>query len=200
MTTAIPRPSRTRCPDRIPMFVLLAALGLIAVSGFLWAVDAQPQPDPMQRFFLFHNELPIPIYPVISAGANANCPGKYGSAGTLRILINGTDGRGKGIKKGETVVVKLPKTEDPGGANPSCPNGLLYNAARINIFTVSPEAFDVELQKYPTSDNPVVKKQGTTELFEPWTRGLCQTLDGTPVAGCWGGAHQPSTIRTRPAS
>ena len=51
-------------------------------------------------------------------------------------------------------MVKLPKTEDADAPNPLCPNGLFYNAARIVIFTVSPEAFDVELRKYPTSDGP----------------------------------------------
>jgi hypothetical protein len=105
--------------------------------------------DETQRFIRFHNELDIPVYPVISAsqdvgedGKASNCPAVYGKGTLLRILVNGTDGRGKGIKKDETVVVKLPKTA------PGCgTNGLLYNAARIVIFTVSPEAFDVELHK-----------------------------------------------------
>jgi hypothetical protein len=56
-------------------------------------------PDPMQRFIRFHNELSIPIYPVISAdqtmgddGTTSNCPAKYGNKTVLRILVNGKDG------------------------------------------------------------------------------------------------------------
>jgi hypothetical protein len=177
--------------------------GLFAAAGAASLADpaasAQPSqspaaaPDPMQRFIRFHNELSIPIYPVISAdqtvgddGTTSNCPAKYGNKTVLRILVNGMDGRGKGIKQHETVVVKLPKTEDANAANPLCPNGLFYNAARIVIFTVSPEAFDVELRKYPTTTDPATA-QITTEISDPWTQGLCQALDGAPVAGCWGG-------------
>src|SRR5262249_38283703 len=58
--------------------------------------------------------------------------------------------------------------------------------ARIVIFTVSPEAFDAKLTTYPTKTDPATA-QITTEIFDPWTRGLCQTLEGAPVAGCWGG-------------
>src|SRR5262245_26329319 len=84
------------------------------------AAAAQPNqssaaaPDPMQRFIRFHNELSIPIYPVISAnqtmgddGKVSNCPAKNGHGTVLRILVNGMDGRGKGIKQHETEPPRL---------------------------------------------------------------------------------------------
>ena len=57
-------------------------------------------------------------------GTTSNCPAKYGDKTVPRILVNGKDGRGKGVKQHETVVVKVRKTEDPNAANPLCPNGL----------------------------------------------------------------------------
>ena len=45
MTAAVPgharrRQGRTRCPDRAPMLLLLAARELIVVLGFAWTIDA----------------------------------------------------------------------------------------------------------------------------------------------------------------
>jgi hypothetical protein len=145
--------------------------------------------DPMQRIFRFHNELGIPIYPVISAGqdkdkknANApptNCPDVYGFGTLLRIVVNGHMGRGKGIQPGETVDVHLPK------ASAACPRGLFYKAGRVDVFTVSPDLLDERLKTI--QDFKANANQTTAELTDAWTQHLCQTPAGVSLTGCWGG-------------
>jgi hypothetical protein len=114
--------------------VALALLGLwCSLSGSPPAV-AQGA-DPMQRFFVFKNDTPLPIYPVISAPKNANCtPGDLSS---LRIVVN--DGQeGAGIPAGGTVTVTLPKTYP-------CPNGGFYNASRIYVLLANVADFEAKI-------------------------------------------------------
>ena len=60
----------------------------LAVACLVWTLAATPaiaQPvDPMQRYFVFKNDTPVTIYPVISAPKNANCD--PGNLAVLRIL------------------------------------------------------------------------------------------------------------------
>src|SRR5262245_48429189 len=75
-------------------------------SPVTWAQAPLVPGDPMQRFFVFKNDTPVPIYPVISAPKNANCT--VGDIHSLRIVVN--DGRqGAGIAPGGSVKVALPK-------------------------------------------------------------------------------------------
>src|SRR5262245_58536884 len=138
MTRVFPRlPRQRRSPTRRAVhgrvLVLLGALGLIAVSGLSGSAPAMAQAvDPMQRFFIFQNDTPVPIYPVISGPKNANCtPGDLSS---LRIVVN----RGQqdaGIPPGGTVTVTIPK-EYP------CPTGGFYNASRIYLLLAKVSEFE----------------------------------------------------------
>jgi len=89
----------------------------------------------MQRFFVFKNDTPAPIYPVISAPKNANCtPGDLSS---LRIVVN--DGTvGAGIAPGGKVTVALPKQYP-------CNSGGFYNASRIYVLLANVAQFEAKI-------------------------------------------------------
>lgn len=112
----------------------------LAVACLVWSLAAMPeaiaQPvDPMQRYFVFKNDTPVTIYPVISAPKNANCD--PGNLGVLRILVNDQT-RDAGIAPGGLVKVALPKTYP-------CPNGGFYNASRVYIMLANPVQFDTNI-------------------------------------------------------
>jgi hypothetical protein len=169
--------------------LLVSALVWLGLLFMVPPAVVEAVDDPMQRFFRFHNELndtPIrKIYPVISAKQDTNCAAKYG-ANLLRIVVHGKAGRGQGVDKDETVIVKIPKTEDGCGEK-----GLFYNAARFYIFTTSVEQFDAVITPYGGGNLP----QTTVPLNPqpPWAADLCFDKNGVKlpdvngVHPCWVG-------------
>jgi hypothetical protein len=143
----------------------------IAASLVLPAVGSAFD-DPFQRQFIFKNELPITIYPVIQAPVPDNCGGAHK---TRRIFVNqGT--KGTGIPTGGLVKLRLPKGQP-----------CWYNAARIFIFTANVEQFEnllpVELNQRTIPDNIV------------WNPPLC---DGDANA-CWSGYGEADYGRDAPS-
>lgn len=161
--------------------LLTPALLWLGLIFFASPVVVEAQND-MQRFFRIHNELDTPIFPIIQAGQKANCVANYPLINNvetlLRIVVNGAAGRDKGITKGETVLVKIPKTEAGCGKD-----GLFYIAARVMIFTVSPEGFDSAIKIQPYAQGNATN----TEFQPPWGSDLCFKADGTTNLGasCW---------------
>ena len=143
---------------KAPRFVGLTILCLsLSLLGPPAAMAQQLTLDPMQRYFIFRNDAPFPIYPVISAPKNANC--SRGDLTSLRIVVN--DGqKGAGIAHGKTVKVVLPK-EYP------CKNGGFYNASRIYVLLAKFSEFDELLKK-----NPGTVGQGTDPVADAPT-DLC---------------------------
>src|SRR5262245_23364 len=94
-----------------------------------------------QRYIKIHNSLDATIYPVIQSPQDpppADKPGakptNCGTGGQLRIIVNnGTEGAG--LKKGETVMVRIPK-------DVPCPIGGFYDASRIYILNANFDAFE----------------------------------------------------------
>ena len=109
----------------------LAALVLCSILAIAPEAAAQAA-DPMQRSFVFKNDTPVTIYPVISGPKNANCD--PGNDGMLRIIVNAGQ-RDAGIAPGATVTVTIPK------AYP-CKDGGFYNASRIYILLANPIVFE----------------------------------------------------------
>ena len=64
--------------------VVLMSLTLLALLAFMSATAAAADADAFQRYVLFHNELQIPIFPVVQAPQDKNC----GIGGLLRIIVN----------------------------------------------------------------------------------------------------------------
>ncbi len=102
--------------------------------------------DPFQRYFVFHNSLDVPVYPVIQS-PYANC--SPGDTRQLRIIVN-AETEGAGVPSKGTVVVTIPKTKP-------CLNGF-YNASRIFILTAKLTAFEslIQSSKRTVRDNTLV--------------------------------------------
>jgi hypothetical protein len=142
-------------------------------------VIAQPVPvvDPMQRYFIFYNELPVPIYPVIQAPQASNCSTDSKDKTLLRIYVNDKV-KGAGVPKGGMVKVNIPK-EQP------CPKGGFYDAARILIFIADVTKFEALLSDGAQKGN---------DLHVPWAKDICANANDADPA-CWvalaSGAYLP---------
>ncbi len=110
----------------------LALSGCLAAAFALFGVFTVPAAadDPFQRDITFRNDLPIAIYPVITADQIDNCA----TTKMLRRIIVNYGQKGAGIPPGQTVKVNIPKS-------PHC----WYNAARVYIFSVDLTKFETRL-------------------------------------------------------
>ena len=96
---------RHACACRAEFINALRLTVYFALCGVLAAKPAVAT-DPFQRYVIFYNELPITIYPVITAVEKENGAACGTSADLRRIIVNqGT--RGAGIPTGGTVTVTL---------------------------------------------------------------------------------------------
>ncbi|HKA35929.1 MAG TPA: hypothetical protein VKH43_03865 [Thermoanaerobaculia bacterium] len=144
---------------RTGIAVLLLGLGL----GLSVKPASAQSDDKFQRFIRIHNSLDVTVYPVIQSPQDApdkpNAkPANCGTGGHLRIIVNNGQ-EGAGIKKGETVTVKIPK-------DVPCAIGGFYDASRIYILNANFDSFEKLLnenqktQRYPgwdyTKYNPCV--------------------------------------------
>jgi hypothetical protein len=126
--------------------------------------------DPTQRYIKFTNELPITVWPVISAPEDANKD--PASTKVDRIIINhGADGAG--LKLGETVYVNIPKTG-------------FYKAARLYLFTVNP----LTLEQRVKDPNQVTLRDN------PSLPNLCPN---EPAGACWSGVSNAAYPKDAPA-
>ncbi|HEY4081222.1 MAG TPA: hypothetical protein VGM81_11015, partial [Burkholderiaceae bacterium] len=132
--------------------------------------------DPMQRYFLFYNELPTTIYPVIQAPQASNC-GNLSDTTLIRIYVNDRK-KGAGVPSGGVVRVNVPKDQP-------CPKGGFYDAARILIFIADVTKFEALLADGAQKGN---------DLKVPWAKEICAN-DNDADPACWvalaGGAYLP---------
>jgi hypothetical protein len=143
----------------VPNSLLLCALAVYLALGGALAAKPAVATDLFQRYVTFYNELPITIYPVITAVERENGAACGTSADLRRIIVNqGT--RGAGIPAGGTVTVTLPKTQH-----------CWYSAVRIYLFSVDLTEFATRV---PVDDRTV--PDGAT-----WHPALC------PNNVCWTG-------------
>ncbi|HEY1328301.1 MAG TPA: hypothetical protein VGI14_15270 [Casimicrobiaceae bacterium] len=154
----------------------IACLGLLCIAPAPGAQKVAKDVDPMQRYFLFYNELATTIYPVIQAPQASNC-GTASDTTLLRIYVNDRK-RGMGVPPGGSVRVNVPK-EQP------CSKGGFYDASRILIFYADVNAFERLLSDGAQKGN---------DLKVPWAKDICANDDDSDPA-CWvglaGGAYLP---------
>jgi hypothetical protein len=146
-------------PNFTRSLICLLAFGF-ALSGILAAPAAA---DDFQRYVVFYNELPITIYPAITAVESEN-GAACGTTGALRRIIVNAGKLGAGIPSGQTVTVSLPKTKH-----------CWYSAVRVYLFTVDLTKFEARI---PAPDRTV--PDGIT-----WNPPLCAAgacSSGTAVA------------------
>jgi hypothetical protein len=138
---------------RLGLWALLAAFALSLPPALPAAAD------PFQRSVTIKNELPITVYPVITAVESENGP-NCGTLPTMHRLIVNSGQKGAGIPHGASVTVMIPKT-------PSC----WYRAVRLYVFSV-------DLGKFEQLLDP---KQQTVPDNIKWNPPLC------PGDACWTG-------------
>jgi len=151
-------------------------LGLWLVASPAIAQGIVKVDDPMQRYFLFYNELPTTIYPVIQAPQASNC-GSLTDTTLIRIYVNDKK-KGAGVPSGGVVKVNIPKDQP-------CPKGGFYDAARILIFIADVNKFEALLADGAQKGN---------DLKVPWAKNICAN-DNDADPACWvalaGGAYLP---------
>jgi hypothetical protein len=123
-----------------PRSLLLCTLAFYFALYGVSAAKPATAVDPFQRYVIFYNELPITIYPVITAVEKENGAACGTSADLRRIIINQRT-RGAGIPTGQTVRVTLPKTQH-----------CWYSAVRIYLFSVDLTEFETRI---PADDRTV---------------------------------------------
>ncbi len=121
---------------------------------------AHAQADPFQRYIVIYNDLPITIYPVITA-VESQQGAACGTSGLNRRIIVNAGARGAGIPKDGTVTVELPKLKH-----------CWYTAVRVYLFTVNLTSFEA---KIPSAQRTVADNA-------TWNPPLC-----TPASACWSG-------------
>ena len=131
------------------------ALGF-ALSGIR---AAHAQADPFQRYIVIYNELPITIYPAITA-VESEQGAACGTSGLNRRIIVNAGTQGAGIPTGETVTVELPKKKH-----------CWYTAVRVYLFTVDLTKFEAEIPA----------NQRTVADNATWNPPLCA------AGACWSG-------------
>jgi hypothetical protein len=132
------------------------ALGF-ALSGIRMA---HAQADPFQRYIVFYNDLPITIYPAITA-VESEQGAACGVSGIHHRIIVNAETRGRGIPTGETVTVELPKLKH-----------CWYTAVRVYLFAVDLTKFEAKIPE----------NQRTVADNDTWNPSLC-----TPASACWSG-------------
>ncbi|MEO8305661.1 MAG: hypothetical protein ABI724_16235 [Betaproteobacteria bacterium] len=165
-------------------FVHLAATvlwtGFMSAATVVFAQTVTEVVDPMQRYFLFYNELSTPVYPVIQAPQASNCSHTDDST-LLRIYVN--DGKkGAGVPPKGLVRVNVPKDKP-------CPKGGFYDAARILVFLADVTKFEALL-----SDGA----QKATDLKVPWAKDICVNANDADPA-CWVGLASGAYLPDAPA-
>jgi len=146
-------------PNFTRSLICLLAFGF-ALSGILAAPAAA---DDFQRYVVFYNELPITIYPAITAVESEN-GAACGTTGVQRRIIVNAGKLGAGIPTGQTVTVSLPKTKH-----------CWYSAVRVYLFTADLTKFEAQI---PANQRTV--PDGIT-----WNPPLCAAgacSSGTAVA------------------
>jgi len=118
--------------------------------------------DPFQRYIVIYNELPITIYPAITA-VESEQGAACGTSGLNRRIIVNAGTLGAGIPSRETVTVKLPKLKH-----------CWYTAVRVYLFTVDLTKFEA---KIPAN-------QRTVADHVNWSPPLCTT---GATGACWSG-------------
>jgi hypothetical protein len=136
----------------------LLALGF-ALSGIR---AARAQADPFQRYIVFYNDLPITIYPAITA-VESEQGAACGTSGLNRRIIVNAGTLGAGIPSLGTVTVELPKLKH-----------CWYTAVRVYLFTV-------DLTKFETR---IPENQRTAADHVTWNPPLCTT---GAASACWSG-------------
>jgi hypothetical protein len=137
-------------------------LCFVLTLGFaLCGIRATPaQADPFQRYIIFYNDLPITIYPVITA-VESQQGDACGTSGLNRRIIVNAGTLGAGIPTNGTVTVELPKDKH-----------CWYTAVRVYLFTVDLAKFEA---KIPAAQRTVADNA-------TWNPPLCM-----PVGACWSG-------------
>jgi hypothetical protein len=143
--------------SRLMLFCLLLAVYCV-LSPFVAAPAAAA--DPFQRTITFRNDLPITVYPVVTAVENQN-GASCGTQNVLRRIIVNFGKKGAGVPTGQKVQVSIPKS-------PSC----WYSAVRVYVFSV-------DLTKYETLINPT---EQTVPDNMKWNPPLCAN------SACWTGS------------
>ena len=134
---------------------------ILALGFALFGIRAaHAQADPFQRYIIFYNDLPITIYPVITA-VESQQGVACGTSGVNRRIIVNAGARGAGIPTNGTVTVELPKATH-----------CWYTAVRVYLFTVDLGNFEA---KIPAAQRTVADNA-------TWNPPLC-----TPASACWSG-------------
>lgn len=163
----------------------LALIILWSGLTFLVAPAASAQTDPFQRYFIFHNQLSHPIYPVIQGPVSSNC-GPSGSTDLLRIYVNDKQ-RGAGVPaNGGTVRVNIPKTQP-------CSKSGFYDAARVFVFLADVEKFEALVAAKGD------KNQQAQDLRVDWAKDICPNLNDLSPA-CWVGLAKGAYLPDAPAN
>jgi hypothetical protein len=123
---------------------------------------AHAQADPFQRYIVFYNDLPITIYPAITA-VESEQGAACGTSGLNRRIIVNAGMLGAGIPSLGTVTVELPKLKH-----------CWYTAVRVYLFTV-------DLTKFETR---IPENQRTVADHATWNPPLCTT---GAASACWSG-------------
>jgi hypothetical protein len=134
--------------------------GIIGVGA-----QAATSADPFQRYIIFYNDLPITVYPVITAVESEN-GAACGTSGLNRRIIVNAGSQGAGIPTGQNVTVMLPKMTH-----------CWYSAVRIYLFSVNLTTFE---QRIPQPDRTV--PDGVA-----WSPPLCPTNPMSAMSACWTG-------------
>jgi hypothetical protein len=153
LDAAVPRMRKLKFNQ---LLCCILALGF-ALSGIR---AAHAQADPFQRYIIIYNDLPITIYPVITA-VESQQGAACGTSGLNRRIIVNAGARGAGIPTNGTVTVELPKDRH-----------CWYTAVRVYLFTVDLTKFEA---KIPAAQRTVADNA-------TWNPPLC-----TPVSACWTG-------------
>ena len=130
-----------------------------ALCGILAAPAAA---DPFRRYVVIYNDLPITIYPALTA-IEADQGAACGTRNINRRIIVNAGTRGVGIPSGKSVTVELPKATH-----------CWYSAVRVYLFTVDLTKFEAR----------IAQNQRTVADNATWNPPLCTT---SSAYACWTG-------------
>ena len=161
---------------RLSAIILWTALAFPACAFAAGAGNV----DPMQRYFLFYNELSTPVYPVIQAPQASNCSSVDDNT-LLRIYVNAGK-KGAGVPPKTQVRVNVPKDQP-------CAKGGFYDAARILVFLADVTKFEALLSDGAQKGN---------DLKVPWAKDICAN-DNDADPACWVGLASGAYLPDAPA-
>ena len=140
------------------IFRIAAAFLLAAIAS--GPNSASAATDEFQRYIKIYNELPIPVFPVITAVESENGQA-CGTSGVNRRIVVNKDTPTGGVPPNAAVLVNLPKVKH-----------CWYNAVRVYLFTVNLAKFEALI---PKDDR-------TTPDGAVWSPALCGSY------ACWTGS------------